>query len=181
MDDWFGVHRGLVAVGLLAAVPGCPADDKGTASDSATTNPGTTSATEGPVTETGTSGGTSGETPTGTDSGSATDSGTGTTGTGTTGEPTTGGTGTSTTGGADIPPVCKAYGAKIAECYGPRYAGMTEQYCAISLMAYEMYGADCVKAFEDFLACLSGLSCEVLMSDMPFCEAEGAALNGACA
>ena len=78
MDDWFGLQRGLVAVGLLTVVPGCPSDkDKTTESNS--TDPGSTGATDGTGTGTGTTG-TTGDPPTGTGSGSATDSSTGTTG-----------------------------------------------------------------------------------------------------
>lgn len=81
MDDWFGLQRGLVAVGLLAVVPGCPGSDKDKSTEGNGTDPGSTSATDGAMT--GTTGATSGETPTGTGPGSAT-----------TGEPTTGGTST---------------------------------------------------------------------------------------
>lgn len=180
MDDWFGLQRGLVAVGLLAAIPGCSDSDKDKATD---TDPGSTSATDGPVTATGTTGGTTGDAPTGT--GSATDSGSDTTGgttggtDGTTGEATTG---EATTGGVEIPPVCQSYGAKVAECYMDPMAGMdATQYCAIALMAYETYGPDCVQANEAWLACLSALPCEEFTGDNPVCEAESATLESACA
>jgi hypothetical protein len=180
MDDWFGFQRGLVAVGLLAAVPGCPSKDEDT--DTTTGNTTSTDGTAGETSgsSTGSTGaGSSGDTPTGSGTGSATDSGTTTDAT--TGDATTDATtGGSTTGGVEVPPVCKSYGAKIAECYNARYGAMTEQYCAMALMAYEAYGADCVKAYEDVLACLSALSCDVLTGDMPYCETESAALEPAC-
>ena len=179
MDDWFGLQRGLVAVGLLAVVPGCT-EDKDKATESTGTDPGSTSATDG----TGTTG-TSGDTPTGTGSGSATDSGTSTTG-----EPTTGGTSTtdattgtstSTTGGIDIPPVCQSYGAKVAECYNPRYGMEAAAGCAYGIQQYGMtYGPDCAKALEDFYACLSALSCAELTGPGPVCDAESMNLDPAC-
>ena len=185
MDDWFGLQRGLVAVGLLAAVPGC-AGDKDKATESTGTDPGSTGATDGTGTGTtgGTTDGTTGDPPTGTGSGSATDSGTGTTG-----EPTTGGTSTttdattstSTTGGVDIPPVCQSYGAKVAECSNPRYA-MEEAYsCALALEAFGTnYGPDCAKAYEDYYACLSALSCAEFTGADPVCVPEGMQLEAAC-
>ena len=184
MDDWFGLQRGLVAVGLLAVVPGCPADGKDTATDGNSTDPGSTGATDGTGTGTGTTG-TTGDPPTGTGSGSATDSGTGTTG-----EPTTGGTSTtdattsstSTTGGIDIPPVCQSYGAKYAECYmDPEGAMLAAQSCAYGIQEFAMpYGPDCVKANEDFYACLSALSCEEFTGPGPWCEAEATKIQLDC-
>jgi hypothetical protein len=174
----------LVAVGLLAAVPGCPSKDEDT--DTTTGNTTSTDGTAGETSgsSTGSTGaGSSGDTPTGSGTGTATDSGTSeaTTTDATTGEATTDATtGGSTTGGVEVPPVCKSYGAKIAECYNARYGAMTEQYCAMALMAYEAYGADCVKAYEDFLACLSALSCAEFTGPDPVCEAEAMKLEPAC-
>ena len=185
MDDWFGLQRGLVAVGLLAVVPGCTADkDKTTESNS--TDPGSTGATDGTGTGTGTTG-TTGDPPTGTGSGSATDSSTGTTG-----EPTTGGTSTTTdattststtdttTGGVDIPPVCQSYGAKVAECYNPRYGMEAAAGCAYGIQEYGMiYGPNCVAAYEAYLVCLSALACPEFM-DPDACLAESTALEAEC-
>ena len=174
MDDWFGLQRGLVAVGLLAAVPGC-ADDKDKATESTGTDPGSTGASDG--TGTGTTGGTTGDPPTGTGSGSATDSGTGTTG-----EPTTGGTSTtstSTTGGIDIPPVCQSYAANVAGCYNPMEGMKAEQYCADALMGAEYFGSYCVQAYEAYLVCLSALACPEFM-DPDACLAESTALEAEC-
>ncbi len=190
MDDWFGLQRGLVAVGLLAAVPGC-ADDKDKATESTGTDPGSTGASDGTGTGTGTTG-TTGDPPTGTGSGSATDSGTGTTG-----EPTTGGTSTTTdatttdattststtdttTGGVDIPPVCQSYGAKVAECFNPKYEMDAAYECALDLMfAENFYGADCVQAYEAWRACLSALPCAEF--DPPAkCLPESMAIDIAC-
>ena len=177
MDDWFGLQRGLVAVGLLAVVPGCPADDKDKTTESNSTDPGSTGATDG--TGTGTTG-TTGDPPTGTGSGSATDSGTGTTG-----EPTTGGTSTTdattdtTTGGIDIPPVCQSYAANVAGCINPMEGMDAEQYCADALMGAEYFGPDCVQAYEAYLVCLSALACPEFM-DPDACLAESTALEAAC-
>jgi len=174
MDDWFGLQRGLVAVGLLAAVPGC-ADDKDKATESTGTDPGSTGASDG--TGTGTTGGTTGDPPTGTGSGSATDSGTGTTG-----EPTTGGTSTtstSTTGGIDIPPVCQSYAANVAGRYNPMEGMKAEQYCADALMGAEYFGSYCVQAYEAYLVCLSALACPEFM-DPDACLAESTALEAEC-
>ena len=190
MDDWFGLQRGLVAVGLLAVVPGCPADDKDKTTESTGTDPGSTGATDGTGTGTGTTdgttGGTSGDPPTSTGSGSATDSGTGTTGEPTTGgtsttDATTSSTSTSTTGGAEIPPVCQSYGAKVAECYGSKDA-MEEAYlCVESIEAFgTSFGPDCVAAFEAFLACLSALPCEELTGTDPMCVPESMKMSVAC-
>ena len=188
MDDWFGLQRGLVAVGLLAVVPGCPGSDKDTTTDGTNTEPGSTGDTGGNSTSGGTTGGTSGDTPTGSGTGSATgtsgdattgDSTTTTTTTTTTTDATTGG---ATTGGAEVPPVCQSYGAKVAECYvDPELAMQAAQYCADARAYYEMtYGADCVQAFEAFMACISALSCEVLMGPGPYCDAETMAQDAAC-
>jgi hypothetical protein len=188
MDDWFGLQRGLVAVGLLAVVPGCTdADkDKPTSSDPGSTgDSGTTSSSSSSTT----AGDTSGDTPTGTGSGTGDGStgdgttGDGSTSTSTTGEPTTGGTSTTgetTTGGVEIPPVCQSYGAKLAECYmDPVYAMEAEQYCAMELMTAETFGPDCAPAYEAWLACLSALSCAEFTGPDP-CVPEGLALEAAC-
>jgi hypothetical protein len=52
-----------------------------------------------------------------------------------------------------------SYGAKIAECYMDPRAGMYgATYCGEAHAYYEMnYGAECVQAFEAFMACLSSL------------------------
>jgi len=167
MDDWFGLQKGLVTVGLLAAVPGCPTSDKDTETGDVTTNPGTTGDTG-----TGSTGATTGDTPTGSETG-------GTTGDATTGDATTG---DATTGDVEVPPACKSYGAKVAECYMDPQKGIQETaYCGGSHAYYEMtYGAECALAFEAVLACLSALPCEELMGEEPTCEPETAAMDMAC-
>jgi hypothetical protein len=174
MDDWFGLQRGLVAVGLLAAVPGCTDSDKDkpTSSDSGSTGDGGTTSSSS-----STAGDTSGDNPTGT--GSAT----GTTGDGSTSTTTTTTT-TSTTGepttGVEIPPLCQSYGAKIAECYMDPLAGMdAEQFCTNVLMYAEIYGPDCAPAYEAYLACLSALPCAEFTGPDP-CVPEGMAFEAAC-
>jgi hypothetical protein len=161
MDDWFGLQGGLVAVGLLAAVPGCKDPDP----DTDTTIENTTSTESGSTGDTGgtsTSSGTTGDTPTG--SGSA-----------------TGTTGDATTGDVAVPPECVSYGAKFAECFMDPMAAMDyERACVAILM---QGGADCDQAYEAYLACLSALSCEEFMGfvlgGLPVCEAEVAALEAA--
>ncbi len=178
MDDWFGLQRGLVAVGLLAAVPGCTDSDKDkpTSSDSGSTGDGGTTSSSS-----STAGDTSGDNPTGTGSATGT-TGDGTTSTSTTGEPTTGEptTGEPTTGGVDIPPLCQSYGAKIAECYMDPLAGMdAEQFCTNVLMYADIYGPDCAPAYEAYLACLSALPCAEFTGPAP-CVPEGMAFEAAC-
>ena len=164
MDDWFGLQGGLVAVGLLAAVPGCKDPDPDpdtdtTIGNTTSTEPGSTGDTGG----TSTSSGTTGDTPTGT--GSASDT---------------------TTGDIEVPPECVSYGAKFAECLTEPTAAMAyEQMCGNTLMYYaKYYGADCSQASEAWFACLSALNCEEFlgnkMDDLPVCETEDMARQTAC-
>jgi hypothetical protein len=165
----------------LATAPTATASDTDdTASDgtagtnSAGTDPTTDDPTAGTVPTT--------DDPTATD---ATD-----TGVGPTTDPTGVDTGADT--GVDLPPACvdipipagcQAFADTLSECY-PRYARYYEQYavyCACNVTYYSMdYGAGCGPAFEDYYACLGAQSCEVLMGDQPYCEAEGMALDTAC-
>jgi hypothetical protein len=91
-----------------------------------------------------------------------------------------GGESSSTTGSGQTP--CEAYAAQIALCYGdPTLEPIALMYCSESTAYYGMqYGAVCVAAFEDFLVCISNLSCMELMSGMPVCPAEGMALQMEC-
>jgi hypothetical protein len=154
MDDWFGFQGGLVAMGLLAAVPGCKDPDTDTTTGNTTSSePGSTGETGGTSMSSGT-----GDTPTGSGSGSA----------------------TGTTGDAEVPPVCVSYAAKLAECNIDPDPGEPldhEQTCAMILMDSEVYGADCVQALEAFYSCPTTLSCAELVGA---CEAEMAAVEAAC-
>ncbi len=87
-----------------------------------------------------------------------------------------------TTGGTE-PRICLTYGDQITECYMDEKAGAAAtEYCAEILAAYEKtYGPDCVAAFEDYLACLSALTCEEFTGPDPVCEKEGTAIETACA
>ncbi len=176
MDDWFGLQGGLVAVGLLAAVPGCKDSDTDTTTGNTTsTEPASTGDTGG----TSTANGTTGDTPTSSGTGSAT----GSTGDATTGDATTGDstTGDSTTGGVETPPACVSYGAKVTECYDMGAGVMAAKYCADALMNYEAsYGPDCVQAYEEFLVCLSALSCAEFTGPDPVCVDQSDALDVAC-
>jgi len=179
MDDWFGIQGGLVAVGLLAAVPGCKDSDTDTTTGNTTsTEPGSTGDTGG----TSTANGTTGDTPTGSGTGSATGStGDATTGDATTGDATTGDSTTGSTGGVEAPPACVSYGEKITECYNMDEGAKTVKYCADAFMSYEAsYGPDCVQAFESWLACLSALDCAEFTGPDPICQAEQAAIDAAC-
>jgi hypothetical protein len=70
-----------------------------------------------------------------------------------------------TTGGGDIPPACASYGDAIEACFAG-YGADAAASCANYHATYtENYGAECVAAYEDFLACLSALTCEELMMD----------------
>ena len=87
-----------------------------------------------------------------------------------------------TTAGIDIPPACQTYGEAIEACF----AGYGE-YAATSCANYhamytESYGAECIAAFEEWLACLSGLSCEDLgMEEPEACAKQTMARDTACA
>jgi hypothetical protein len=84
-------------------------------------------------------------------------------------------------GGPAIPEVCAAYGDLVGMCYTPEDGAYNAEVCAYAHAYYEMnYGADCVAAFEAEFACLSALSCELLMDEMPDCEAEHEATQTAC-
>lgn len=86
-----------------------------------------------------------------------------------------------TTGGTELPPACATYADAITLCYDEKAGASAGQYCAESFAYYEMnYGAECVTAFEDWLACLSALTCEELMGK-EVCVDQGMALETACA
>ncbi len=91
-----------------------------------------------------------------------------------TGSPTTAG------GGASV---CPPFVAKSVEC-NPEYDYATELgYCTEIFASLETYyGADCVAAFEDALACAATLDCEAFNAEekSPGCEAEEAAFEELC-
>lgn len=84
----------------------------------------------------------------------------------------------------DGPPVtdaCLAFGNKVAECYDEHMGEQAIGYCAEALALYtEYYGPDCGVAFEDFVACLSSLSCEELTGPEFVCQVEYAKLQEVC-
>jgi hypothetical protein len=86
-----------------------------------------------------------------------------------------------TTGGGDIPPACVAYGDAIEACFAG-YGADAAASCANYHATYnENYGAECVAAYEDFLACLSMLTCKELEMDPDtVCVAEQDAQAMAC-
>jgi hypothetical protein len=141
---------------LLAAAPlglGCiiVSDDTSDTTGADTGNPPTTGnttteATMGtdttpPVTSdgTGTSSGGS-ESPESTDGSSGPDS-----------------TGADSTGGSTVD--CAAYGAHAVKCAAP-YSEYSESYCNYALEYQVMYSAECGVGYEDYIACLTALSCE---------------------
>lgn len=135
---------------LLAAAPlglGCiiVSDDEGTATTVADTGAATsgTSTTDASGTDTtppATSGGSSGGSTAGSE--------------GSTGSADS--TGADSTGGGSGS--CADYGAVVVEC-GIPYAEYAEGYCDYNLAYEEMYSAECGAAYEDFIVCLSALSC----------------------
>ncbi len=76
---------------------------------------------------------------------------------------------------------CEAYGATVSYCYDPAEGAYAEMYCDQYQMYLAMnYGPACVAAFEDFIVCLSALTCPEFMGGMPVCVAEDAAFLAAC-
>ncbi len=155
---------------LLAAAPlglGCiiVSDDTGETTVGGTSNPTTGTPTSGDTagtdTNVATEGGTGG-------SGGATD--------GSTGVADSTGSVDSTGGTVGA---CAAYGELAIECYGKEYGGSTEYYCGQSLDYYTGYSAECGAAYEDYIVCLSGLSCEELEAPER-CPDELAAFLAAC-
>jgi hypothetical protein len=162
---------------LLTAAPlgvACViSDDGGTDTEAATssnptTNPGTT---ETPATDTSAASAETTMGPVSTDE------------QGTTEPPadTTEGPADSTTGSIDIPPACQSYGDAIEACFAG-YGADAAASCANYHMTYsDTYGPECVTAYEDYLACLSALSCDDLMMDPDtVCVPEQDALGMAC-
>ncbi len=126
------------------AMPGCDSDSDDTETTASNATDGGTDGTTDPGGTTGT-GGTTGSGATMDTSGTV--SGTVTA----TGEPTT-----ATAGGDGV---CPALAAKSAECV-PEYDYKSElNYCVELFAALEEYGADCVAAYEEALACASTLDC----------------------
>lgn len=85
----------------------------------------------------------------------------------------------------DAPPpiseACTAYGEQVAECYDPRTGASATAYCTEVLELYaQYYGAECLSAFEDWLVCLSSLSCEEFTGPDPVCQEENQLVEQAC-
>lgn len=87
-----------------------------------------------------------------------------------------------TTGGGVIPESCSTYADLVTMCYDAKAGAAAASYCADAFTNYEAnYGAECVAAFEDWLACLSALTCEEFTGADPVCEEQATALETACA
>jgi hypothetical protein len=64
----------------------------------------------------------------------------------------------------EIPALCAVYADAITLCYHEKAGAAAGQYCAETFAYYEMnYGDECITAFEDWLACLSAVTCKELM------------------
>lgn len=92
---------------------------------------------------------------------------------------------TNVSGTTDTPPptseACAAYGDQVAECYDLRSGAAATAYCIEALELYaQYYGAECLSAFEDFLVCLSSLSCEEFTGPELVCQEENALVEQAC-
>jgi hypothetical protein len=68
--------------------------------------------------------------------------------------------------------VCQAYSVLITECYDPETGEAAFGYCADYLEYLEQYMPECVPAFEDFMVCISALSCRELQNGGQDCEME---------
>lgn len=148
---------------LLAAAPlgmGCiivtddtddtAAETGNQTSTGSTTAPADTGTDSTPVTGEGT----------GTDTGGTADSGESTRG-----ESSSGGVDDSTTGGGAAGN-CTDYAAHMVECAQP-YSEYAETYCTYTLEYQLQTSAECGMAYEEYLACLTALSCEELGGDAP--------------
>jgi hypothetical protein len=71
----------------------------------------------------------------------------------------------STSGGGEVGN-CVDYAAAAVEC-GLPYSEYAESYCNYTLEYQLEYSAECGMAYEEYLACLTALSCEELMSASP--------------
>lgn len=69
------------------------------------------------------------------------------------------------------PDACQAYSAFITECYGPRNGESSFYYCTQYLEYLGGYTPECVPLFEEFLVCISELSCGDL-NESGFCSDE---------
>jgi hypothetical protein len=82
----------------------------------------------------------------------------------------------STGGGAQV---CADYGTTAITCLGEKYGGYAEYNCNFNLDYYTNYAAACGAAYEDYIACLSALTCEEFMG-VDRCPEELAAFMTAC-
>jgi hypothetical protein len=72
------------------------------------------------------------------------------------------------------PDACQGYSALVTECYGAEQGEAAYGYC-LEYLAYieQQYGPECVPLFEEFVVCLSALSCrELTGGGGPSCEVE---------
>lgn len=75
---------------------------------------------------------------------------------------------------------CKAYATKYVECVPDTDPGYIGGLCQGNInYGTSVYGAGCGAAYEDFFACLGGLSCNDFMMAIG-CEAQQMAVDAAC-
>lgn len=82
-----------------------------------------------------------------------------------------------------ISPVCMQYSALTVECYDgdPACIAIYEAYCQYTIEYSTMaFGEACGMAYEEFLACLSQLTCEQVTDDAEDCPDELMALDMVC-
>ncbi|MEM9453569.1 MAG: hypothetical protein AAGF11_05290 [Myxococcota bacterium] len=200
MSDFHNDRSNLLFLLALAPLSmGCPGDDStaegssgssSTGSDPTTTNTtppdpttpdptggmtssGSTTMMEDGTSSTGPADGSSSSSDSGSESGSdsGSSSGSGSDSGSSSGSDSGSSSGSSSTG--MMLTTCEAYGDQIAYCYGnPAYEMLAEMYCIDAIAYYDMmYGPACAVAFEDFIACISNLSCADLMNNVG-CDAE---------
>jgi hypothetical protein len=79
--------------------------------------------------------------------------------------------------GAEVPDFCEPYVAHALECYGRGYFSV--EYCACNVAYAEMYGDECVTAYEEYYACIIAADCEQLTAGKA-CGPETTALDTLC-
>lgn len=102
-----------------------------------------------------------------------------------TGNDSTAGTGNDTTAGGTETGgegICSTYGDFVADCQMSEEYGLEARDLCNYLSGeyYNLGGADCQAAYEEFVVCLSSLTCDEFNGKDPVCEAEDAAIDAAC-
>jgi hypothetical protein len=81
----------------------------------------------------------------------------------------------------DPPPptsyACQAYSVLVAECYSEEDAQTAYAFCLEYLAYLEQIDSGCISSFEEYVVCLSMLSCPELTGPEPPCEIESQQLE----